>query len=521
MRGFLTAWLLLAWICPSMATVYHVATNGLDGASGLTTNTPWRTLQHAVDSVGAGDRILVRGGIYEERVAFNVSGSAGGGFVTLIGFAGETPTIDGSNLTVGSGADALIAIDGHDYIAVSGFELRNFTTSSADSVPIGIYVAGDATHIRLTNLRIHHIETNYDSGGNYISGADAHGLAVYGNSSGAVSNLLIDGVEIHNCKLGSSEAMVLNGNVDGFAVRNCRIHDNNNIGIDFIGHEGTCADSALDQTRNGICEGNLVYNINTTGNPAYRSDGSYDRSAGGIYVDGGRQIVIDRNVVHDCDIGIEVASEHNGKFTSQVTVRNNFIYRCYTGGIFCGGYDSARGNAQYCYFIGNTLYHNDTGRNYNGEIHLQWHIMDSEFENNLLVALKNDGGDAVYVGGPGGSGSTPLNTRFNYNGYFCDDPASGGPSFRWGNAEKYTFFWWQAQGHETNGTYSIDPLLVDVSSGNLHLQTNSPAINRGRFRTDGGTLDIDGHPRITGSAIDLGADEIDGPPPPGFRACVY
>ena len=56
---------------------------------------------------------------------------------------------------------------------------------------------------------------------------------------------------------------MLNGNVTGFEVTNNRVHDNNNIGIDFIGFEGTCPDPALDRARDGVCRGNVVWNISS------------------------------------------------------------------------------------------------------------------------------------------------------------------------------------------------------------------------------------------------------------------
>jgi len=482
-----------------------VATNGSDAADG-SPGSPWRTIQHAVDSVGPGDAINVHDGVYGERVAFTASGSPAGGHIVLTSYPGATPAIDGAALTVNPGLDALVSLNGQSYVTVAGLEIRNFVTAVKDRVPVGVYINGSSSDVHFRNLKIHDIESNYDPGGDAVLGADAHGLAVYGdNGPTAISNVLIDGVEIYDCKLGSSEALVINGNVDGFVIQNCIVHDNNNIGICLIGHEGTCPTPASDQARNGECLANLVYNINTTGNQAYRSGATYDRSAGGIYVDGGRDILIDRSISHDCDIGIEIGCEHEGKTVSQVLVRNNFVYSNYLGGVLCGGYDGTVGSAQNCRFVGNTLYHNDTGQNYSGEFLLQWAVANCLFENNIVLALSNSG-DAVFVGSPGAAGTTPTGTSLDYNFYFSD--LSTSPVWSWGNTEHNTFAAWRGVGHDTNGVYGTDPQLIDPANGNLHLHSASPARDIGHNREDNGAYDIDNLPRIPDAIVDIGADEV-------------
>lgn len=100
------------------------------------------------------------------------------------------------------------------------------------------------------------------------------------------------------------------------------------------------APKGFDQARNGICFGNIVYNITTKSNPTYN-----DLNSDGIYVDGGRDIIIKKNIVYNCDIGIELASEHKGKSTENITVRNNFISGSFQANIMAGGYAPNKGNA--------------------------------------------------------------------------------------------------------------------------------------------------------------------------------
>lgn len=57
----------------------------------------------------------------------------------------------------------------------------------------------------------------------------------------------------------------------------------------------------------------------------------------------------------------------------------------------------------------------------------------------------------------------------------------------------------------------VDPKLVDVQWGKLHLRSDSPCINSGDDGAiDGGWTDIDGLARTYGGRIDIGADEYDG-----------
>lgn len=64
----------------------------------------------------------------------------------------------------------------------------------------------------------------------------------------------------------------------------------------------------------------------------------------------------------------------------------------------------------------------------------------------------------------------------------------------------------------STGTGNLDsePLFVDLAAGNLHLQFNSPCINRGDNLGVLGATDLGGNPRIVAGAVDLGAYEFQG-----------
>jgi hypothetical protein len=204
---------------------------------------------------------------------------------------------------------------------------------------------------------------------------------VYGTDTKTpISEQVIDGNEVHHLKTGSSESLVVNGNVTHFRITHNVVHDK--IGIDVIGFERTAPDPAVDQAGDGVVSGNLVYNTSSRGNPAYGDEQNSD----GIYVDGGTRVLIEQNVMHDVDFGIELASEHKDHATSYITAGNNLIYHSHTAGVSIGGYAPERGHTEHCIVVNNTLYDNDTSGTGSGEFQMQWNMADNIFENNIVYA---------------------------------------------------------------------------------------------------------------------------------------
>jgi parallel beta-helix repeat protein len=79
--------------------IHYVSPTGSDDSFG-TSSQPWRTIQRAVDAVAPGDKVIVKAGIYYERVQINVSGSPG----QPITFEGERGP-NGEWLTIIDGGD--------------------------------------------------------------------------------------------------------------------------------------------------------------------------------------------------------------------------------------------------------------------------------------------------------------------------------------------------------------------------------------------------------------------------------
>ena len=481
--------LLMVMAVTAEAADYYVATDGDNGNEGNLTS-PWRSIQHAVDTVVPGDTIYVRGGTYTELITFNQSGSAAVGYITLRNYPTETPVIDGTALNV-SNNTGLLYLKDISYVKIIGFELRNLTTSNSGATPAAIWVFGTSHHLEIKDNLVHSIQ-NTSADGN------AHGIALYGdNATASINNILIDGNEIRNCVLGWSESLVLNGNVENFVVSNNTIHDNNNIGIDFIGYEGICSVASLDRARDGVCSGNVVYNIDTSTNPAYTGN----RCGNCIYVDGGTNITVERNTVHNCNIGIEIASEHKGKSSSYITVKNNFVYNNDIMGISLGGYDTNRGSTKHCKIINNTCYKNDTAKEGNGELCLQYDTQNNEIKNNIFYTTNQN----LFISN---QYTTNTGNQVDYNIYYSPGGVDGS-EWQWkGTTYNSLSAWQSATGNDSNGMNS-DPRLLNPGSGDLHITGSSPAIDQGTIIASL-TKDIDGDSRPLGSGIDMGADEYQG-----------
>ena len=474
---------------------FYVSTTGSDSNPGTQT-APWRTVQHAADTARAGSTVNVRGGVYEELVSINASGNATDGFITLRSYPGETAILDAEHFTP-SGRNAVLTIQNKSYVRIEGLEIRNFHTAEHRLTPLGISIMGAGSHIELLKNNVHHIEQTFNGRDGPGHGANGFGIAVYGTDAKTpISELVIDGNEVHHLQTGSSESLVVNGNVTNFRITHNVVHDNNNIGIDVIGFERTAPDPAVDQARDGVVSGHLVYNITSRGNPAYGNEQNSD----GIYVDGGTRILIEQNVMHDVDFGIELASEHKDRATSYITARNNLIYHCHTAGVSIGGYAPERGHTDHSTVVNNTLYENDTSETGSGEFQMQWNMSDNIFANNIVYA----GPRCLMTLNRSQVEKQKPPVAIDHNLYYC---ASGSKASTWEESsahvtgfDKYV----ESTGNDRHSQF-LDPHFVDAAAKDFHLRSDSPAIAAGT--NDGapvGELDLDGSPRVKSGNIDIG-----------------
>lgn len=297
---------------------YVSAAAGSDDADGSEA-TPWRTLQHAADTVEPGTTVLVDASAdYEGGLDLHRGGADGAYIIFRPLDDAQMPRLVGA-----TGRDTTVDICA-SYVVFQGFEVTGQRGETLEQDAIGIQIEprdGSISHVEVRNNVVHDI----GPGQLDVDSCDYNGHGIIAQAEGdAITHLVIDGNELHELYVGNSECLVVNGNVGGFCVTNNYVHDVDNIGIDVIGYEkndrettyaGTIAD-------NVVLDASNYWPYCSRGNCTYPEG---DESSDGIYVDGGADLDIAYNVVGRADHGIELQSE-NGELIRDVQVRFNAVF---------------------------------------------------------------------------------------------------------------------------------------------------------------------------------------------------
>ncbi|PYV76328.1 MAG: hypothetical protein DMG96_14475 [Acidobacteria bacterium] len=479
-------------------STFFVSTTGNDANAGTST-APWRTIQHAANSVHPGDTVQVMGGVYNESVTIPGSGNATTGYITFESALGQTAILDGTGINVAKGQEfGLFTLRTNSYIVVQGFEIRNFQSSTSNAVPVGIDFEGSGSNIEILNNHIHNIVQTLGT----CNSANALAMAIYGTQAPtSISNITISGNELDHNTTGCSENMSLDGNVQFFAVTKNLVHDNDNIGIDNIGFEGVAPNVSFDQARDGWDFQNTIFNITAANNPVYHGK----LGANGQYCDGCTRVIIERNLIHDSDIPVEVASEHAGHVSSFVAVRNNVIYRAQFVGMSIGGFSSKVGGTDHCTIVNNTLWADGTARGASGELQIQYNATNNTIFNNIMYA----GPTNVLINDF--TSSVPNPASLDHNLYFATVVAASS-LWNWQSKSITGYTNYQAaSGQDANSPFA-DPQFDNIATlpPNLDVVSTSPAVNAGTNLGVNivGVFDFGGNPRVNGSGqINIGAYE--------------
>lgn len=480
---------LLMVFATQAQTNYYVSKTGNDTNSGTSLAGSWLTIQHAANKSLPNSTVNILSGVYNELVTINVSGALGKNII-FKNYLDDTVIISGVGFH--SNNSCLIKIEDKNNIVIDGLILENLTCAYAHGIMVITNVGKGVENITLKNLKIRNIGFTSDTNIMPISGDNAHGIEVFGkgvSTSDVIKNVLIENCDVYHNINGYSENITVNGNVDGYFILNNMVHDNSNIGIDVAGNFGASSNPILDHARNGIISNNKIFN-NISG----------IANSSGIYCDGCKNTIIERNMVHHNTVGITVGCEKDGSSDS-ITVRDNFIFLNTYTGIQIGGYDPATtGVVQNSIVRNNTCFYNDTN-NKHGEMVIT-KTNNCDFYQNILYSK---GRLLLYIDKISPQNFTSKNNEF-YSEEF--DSSYVQVNYRW-NTISYNSY--KATTSKDSNSIFKNPKFIDTGSAtiDLHIQSTSPAINSGMatFIAPMEERDIDGQNRTNG-IVDIGADEF-------------
>ena len=507
----------------SFATTYYVnASTGNDSNAGTSSLSPLLTIQKALDKASSpGDIILVSAGTYKQNLTWKFSGTSSLK-ITLQKNGNGTVLIKSADAS----ANPVLQITNFSNIIIDGF---TFTRDNAKNNAQGILINSSGSiatkNIEIKNCVFTGINWNTNPNKKPTMSQNSQPFIVYGRSTVAIQNINIHDCDFNNNITGQSEVCSFNSNIDGFSATNNVLHDNTNIAIDVIGFEGENSNTTIDQARNGTIANNTFY----------ENQSPYAEGAS-IYVDGGKSVLIERNLIHDGDYGIEISAENDPASityeTQDITVRNNLIYNCRSAGLKIGNY---KGKLQNALVANNTCFYNNRGGKRDGDINgtsvkfSAWaelvidNMQDVNINGNIFYARTSN---SAMINSDANALIT--NLTMNYNLWYNKNNAAG-TGLIWQfkiNGTNYTYN--SYANYKANNTFGFDkqskygdPLFVgegingvNAVNPDLHIQTGSPCIASGdpaaiigAARGNWGTTDYFGNNRKVGT-IDIGAHEL-------------
>ena len=416
--------------------VYYVAKNGSDKNPG-TSDLPWLTIQHAAETMVAGDTVYIKAGTYKERVIPHNSGSADN-YIVYIAHPGDTVTIDGDSISLPSEWGGLFDVSDKSYIKISGLRIIN---AGPNDNNVGILV-DNSSHIIIEK--------------NYTYNTVSSGIGVWDSD-----NIIIADNEVElACNDGEQECITV-AVTDTFEVKNNHVHHG---GPGNMGGEGI---DVKDGSSNGKVYKNHVHDINRLG----------------IYVDAWDKhtynIEVFQNIVHDCaDNGFALVSEKGG-LLENITFYNNIAYNNEACGFTFGhwGEHAPSRPMKNIKVINNTFYNNGEG-SWGGGISVESQDAEDVVIRNNICSQNLSFQIQVEVSIP--NLTVDYNLIDGYRGY--DDEIYG------------------------SDYLEGDPMFVNPSRADFHLQEGSPAIDNGSS-VDAPNDDFNGNPRPQGDGYDIGAYE--------------
>ncbi len=460
---------------------FYVSTTGADNGIG-TIDDPFNMIQDAIFAASAtssSDTIYLQQGIYDQTVNFNEED----GIYLMSQESGNPATI------IGNGVEDLPMVSIHNSfnIRISNIIFRDKIHQDAKA----IYATGRGNGLTITDNEFYNIGWGDDPTADpeaFDVVRQAHCILINGRDGTGISNVYIGRNQIHDIITGNSETITLAGNTFDFLIEDNVIEDVTNIGIDIAGHFDWAFPSELNQVLNQARSGRIRRNIvrrcrrPTPGNePA------------GIYIDGGSNVIVDRNEVYDNGSGISVGCENLDKTASSVVIANNVIYNNDKFGCVFG---ANTGNIEVCTLRNNTFFNNGIQFDNSGSISIQ-KSTDGFIADNIVYLTSED-----YYG-ISAFGYLVENLMIVRNQLYS--PFGETPRV-------FTFSPAESSTSAIDNLPFQDPLLADVSveTPDFHLLENSPCIDQANpfFAPLPEELDFYGNEREI-QFVDVGASESD------------
>jgi hypothetical protein len=437
-------------------SVFYVSPAGSDTNPG-TESQPWRTIQHAAETLQAGETVLIRAGEYSEWVRPQQSGAEGKP-ITYAAYPDEIVTLNGAEIELPAHTPRMPRPPHptHNWV---GAHIGHPTAFG------GLFQIEGRSHIIVKGLRIINAGPHRDNAGILVKDSDnirIEGNVTYNTVSSGIGvwrcyKVVVTGNEVElACNDGGNECVSIAG-TDEFELSHNHIHHSGpcNEGGEGIDVKHGCS--------NGRVHHNHVHHIKRLG----------------IYAESWnmltRNIEIYQNLVHDnVKDGITCASEEGG-LLEEIKIYNNLIFRNGRSGVVIGWY---------------------------GDVEHQ-PIRNISIVNNTIVNNGvNDEGGGIWLENPEAENILVQNNIVSQNRLwqiaFRDDTPATIAAFK----HNLTFGFRDHPG-EIDNPFHADPQLVDAARENFRPQSDSPARAAG-LRFNGLTHDFNGHPRPI-DAPDIGA----------------
>jgi hypothetical protein len=316
---------------PAVARIYYVSPSGRDAASG-DVNSPWRTLQRAASVAGAGDTVMIAGGVYpiSSPVRPLHSGRAGAPLVFHADPA-DPATVDASAYMASGRDEGAFDIEGVSYVRIENLQVRN-------SHAVGFMIRGEHTrHIDLIGCKT---SQTYGSG---VGVWYARYVRVIGCEIVGANNQEMRRPGQPLVHEAPHEALSVAG-AQHFEIAYNDVHHGAKEGIDV-----------KETSAHGVVHDNYVHQMPRQG---LYTDAWFGRLEDVEFRD---------NVVHDCEWGIAISVEGERASMANVRVHHNILFDNRGSGILFGvwGSDGPRSEIS---IYNNTVYRNGSAGHWAGPV---------------------------------------------------------------------------------------------------------------------------------------------------------